>query len=151
MSMKLFAGCVGDLARAAGPVLAVTSFRPLPNSFFVCETWDLVRFILLWRFACALVELSWWDVKMGARRTEGTVGTWARTRHQHKCIVGFFFLFLITVYSLPFVLNFRRRNYFFLNFSTPVYKTWIIQEPNTLELWNKLHFEEKKRESIYRV
>ena len=22
---------------------------------------------------------------------------------------------------------------------------WIIQEPNALELWNKLHFEEKKR------
>jgi len=28
---------------------------------------------------------------------------------------------------------------------------WIIQEPNTLELWNKLHFEEKKTESIYHV
>ena len=26
---------------------------------------------------------------------------------------------------------------------------WIIQEPNKLELWNKLHFEEKKTESIY--
>ena len=37
-----------------------------------------------------------------------------------------------------------RRNYFFFNFSTPVYKMWIIQEPNTLALWNKLHFEEKK-------
>ena len=32
----------------------------------------------------------------------------------------------------------------FLNFSTPVYKMWIIQEPNTLELWNKLLFEEEK-------
>jgi len=40
-------------------------------------------------------------------------------------------------------LTFWRRNYF-LNFSTPVYKMWIIQKPNTLELWNKLHFEEKK-------
>ena len=29
-------------------------------------------------------------------------------------------------------------------FSAPVYKMWIIQEPNTLELWNKLHFEEEK-------
>ena len=28
---------------------------------------------------------------------------------------------------------------------------WIIQEPNTLELWNKLRFEEEKTESIYRV
>jgi len=29
-----------------------------------------------------------------------------------------------------------------------VYKMWIIQESNTLELWNKLHFEEEKMESI---
>ena len=26
-----------------------------------------------------------------------------------------------------------------------VYKIWIIQDPNKLELWNKLHFKEKKR------
>ena len=38
---------------------------------------------------------------------------------------------------------------FFFNFSTPVYKMWIIQEPNTLELWNKLHFEEKKRRILF--
>ena len=25
---------------------------------------------------------------------------------------------------------------------------WIMQEPNTLELWNKLHFEEEKPETI---
>ena len=48
-------------------------------------------------------------------------------------------------------LNFWRRNYFFLILAHPVYKMWIIQEPNTLELWNKLHFEEKKTESIYHV
>ena len=40
---------------------------------------------------------------------------------------------------------------FIFNFSTPVYKMWIIQEPNILELWNKLHFEEEKAESIYHV
>jgi len=29
---------------------------------------------------------------------------------------------------------------------------WIKQEPNKLELWNELHFEEKKKtDSIYRV
>jgi len=33
---------------------------------------------------------------------------------------------------------------FFLILAHPVYKMWIIQEPNTLELWNKLHFEEVK-------
>jgi len=41
---------------------------------------------------------------------------------------------------------------FFLILAHPVYKMWIIQETITLELWNKLHFEEdKKTESIYRV
>ena len=39
----------------------------------------------------------------------------------------------------------------FLLLAHPVYKMRIIQEPNTLELWNKLHFEEKKTESIYHV
>ena len=38
--------------------------------------------------------------------------------------------------------------FFFLILAHPVYKMWIKQEPNTLELWNKLHFEEKKMESI---
>ena len=40
---------------------------------------------------------------------------------------------------------------FFFILAHPVYEMWIIQEPNTLELWNKLHFEEKKTESIYHV
>ena len=39
----------------------------------------------------------------------------------------------------------------FLILAHPVYKMWIIQEPNTLELWNNLHFEEKKTEIIYHV
>ena len=34
---------------------------------------------------------------------------------------------------------------FFLISAHPVYKMWIIQEPNKSALWNKLHFEEKKR------
>ena len=52
--------------------------------------------------------------------------------------------------SFPF-LTFWRRNYFFFILTHPVYKMWIIQEPNMLELWNKLHFEEEKTESIYHV
>jgi len=40
---------------------------------------------------------------------------------------------------------------FFLILAHTVYKMWIKQEPNMLELWNKLHFEEKETESIYRV
>ena len=33
------------------------------------------------------------------------------------------------------ILTFWRQNYFFLILAHPVYKMWIIQEPNTLELW----------------
>ena len=40
---------------------------------------------------------------------------------------------------------------FFLISAHPVYKMWTIQEPNNLVLWNKLHFEEKKTESIEHV
>ena len=39
----------------------------------------------------------------------------------------------------------------FLILAHPVYKMWIIQEPNMLELWNKLHFEEEKTEIIHHV
>ena len=41
--------------------------------------------------------------------------------------------------------------FFFLILAHPVYKMWIIQEPNRLALWNKLHFEEKETESIEHV
>ena len=44
----------------------------------------------------------------------------------------------------------NRRN-FFLILAHPVYKMWIKQEPNMLELWNKLNFEEKETVSIYHV
>jgi len=39
----------------------------------------------------------------------------------------------------------------FLNLAHPVYKMWIIREPNTIELWNKVYFEGKKAEIIYHV
>jgi len=35
---------------------------------------------------------------------------------------------------------------FFKILAHSLYKMWIKQEPNTLELWNKLHFEEKNGE-----
>jgi len=44
-----------------------------------------------------------------------------------------------------------RRNYFFFILAHPVYKMWIIQKPNKSALWNKLHFEEKRTESIEHV
>jgi hypothetical protein len=51
-------------------------------------------------------------------------------------------------FNLPLTL--WRRN-FLLNFSTPVHKMWIIQEPKKVALWNKRHFEEEKVESVQQV
>ena len=55
-----------------------------------------------------------------------------------------YFLIILTLWG-------RNYYYFFLISAHPVYKMWIIQEPNKLALWNKLHFEEKKTESIDNV
>jgi hypothetical protein len=52
---------------------------------------------------------------------------------------------------IQILFNLLEPELFFLNLSHPVYKVWIIQEPNKLELWNKLHFEQEKTESIYHV
>jgi hypothetical protein len=46
-------------------------------------------------------------------------------------------------------LTFWCRNYFFLILAHSVYKMWIIQEPNKLELWNKLNLKEKKKRRLY--
>ena len=48
-------------------------------------------------------------------------------------------------------LNLLTPDLFFLILAHTVYKMWIKQEPNKLELWNKLQFEEKKTDSIYDV
>jgi len=57
--------------------------------------------------------------------------------------------FYICVTSAIFLINLLAPElFFFLILAQPVYKMWIIQEPNMLDLWNKLHFEEEKTESI---
>ena len=41
--------------------------------------------------------------------------------------------------------------FFFLISAHPVYKMWLIRESKKLALRNKLHFEEKKTESLEHV
>ena len=41
------------------------------------------------------------------------------------------------------------RHIIFLILAHPVQEMWIMQEPNTLELLNKLHFEEEKKNGEY--
>ena len=55
------------------------------------------------------------------------------------------------MFILCILINLLVPELFFLILAHPVYKMWIIHEPNMLELWNELHFEEKETESIYHV
>jgi len=48
-------------------------------------------------------------------------------------------------------LNLLDPELFFLVLAHLVHKMRIIREPNTIELWNKLHFEEEKTEIIRHV
>ena len=91
MPMKLFVRYMCDLTTVGWSVFVVTSFRPIPDSFFVClRGLGINKFILLWQFAYALAALRFCEVVKGARRTRGTLAIWARTRRQRKCIAGFF-------------------------------------------------------------
>ena len=71
-----------------------------------------------------------------------------------KYTLTIFPILLITLLKnllLPELINLLASELFFLILAHPVYKMRIKQEPNTLELWNKLHFEVEKTDSIYRV
>ena len=48
-------------------------------------------------------------------------------------------------------INLLATDFFFSNFSTPVFKMWVIQKPNKVALWNKRYFEEEKMEIIQHV
>ena len=58
---------------------------------------------------------------------------------------------MVLVAEETVLVNLLAPELFFLILAHSVYKMWIIQEQNTLELWNKLHFEEDKTESTYHV
>ena len=55
------------------------------------------------------------------------------------------------LFEANYLINLLAPKLFFLILAHPVYKMWITQEPNKLELWNKQHFEEQKTESTYHV
>jgi len=58
---------------------------------------------------------------------------------------------MIQIYTNDLKIKLFGAGIIFLILAHPVYKMWIIQEPNKLELLNKLYFEEKKTESIHHV
>ena len=93
---------------------------------FVLAFWWLYDHLTLYRQA----ETG----KFPARQTGWIMGLKV-TRNQCMGVFGI----INTIKSQP-----RIAGIIFLILAHPVYKMWIIQEPNTLELWNKLHFEEKK-------
>jgi hypothetical protein len=74
-------------------------------------------------------EYSFWQCRVPE---EGQLNSRNACYHSGQNFYFPFFLFK--------PLTFWRRNYFFLILAHPVYKMWIIQEPNSLKLWNKRHF-----------
>ena len=60
-------------------------------------------------------------------------------------------LFYMPCQNTPFLDPFAPELLFFLILAHSVHKMWIMQEPKKVALWNKLHFEEKKMESIEHV
>ena len=40
---------------------------------------------------------------------------------------------------------------FFQILAHPVFKMWVIQKPNKVTLWNKRHFEEKKKMEMFKI
>jgi len=66
------------------------------------------------------------------------------TAHVWKFIYVFEIIRIHLESFVTFFINLLAPELFFLILAHTVYKMWIIQEPNTLELWNKLRFEEEK-------
>ena len=95
---------------------------------------------MLWGYPC-YAESLWneWVYK-----SNNVSNRWLAVKVTNKIVINYVYKWLETV--SPF-----GAGIIFLILAHHVYKMWIIQEPNTLELWNKLHFEEKKTESIYHV
>ena len=86
---------------------------------------------------------------------------WSMLIHSSYYVCRIYIYIYIYIYSVQYCtkcvfystvgsLTFWRRNYFFFILAHPVYKMWIIHEPITLELWNKLNFEvERKTRRLY--
>ena len=93
-----------------------------------------------------------WGKQMDARRCYDNLSQNVLSIHTFLpyCIPFYMFRYFPSVFtSSLFILCPGRgvnplASEFFLILAHPVYKMWIIQEPNKLALWNKLHFEEKK-------
>ena len=128
---------------------ASAKIRNMWSSYYSVITWRVIRCSLLEfnifdsPYVCAIhafKTLNWLKGKLSLNFLTHSVGFPFR----FVLFLSRFLRFLYLQAHTCNTLTFWRLNYFFLNFSTPVYKMWIIQEPNALELWNKLHFEEEK-------
>jgi hypothetical protein len=105
-------------------------------SFTVVSYFKDVLFPEGWMYLVALVALAW---------LFHSANDWLCNRDEWFTVPT-----LVDFLKVSIVLTFRRRN-FLLNFSTPVFEMWIIQEPEKVALWNKRHFEEENTQSMQHV
>jgi len=76
------------------------------------------------------------------------LGIWSEKKGTKNLYVSFLDSTWCRKKGLNTKFNLLAPELFFLILAHPVYKMWIKQEPNRLELWNKLHFEEGKKRRV---
>ena len=81
---------------------------------------------------------------MGEFVAQNMYGWFTKTNKRKSCCI-----LLITYIVVLRSVNLLAPELFFLILAHSVYEMWIIQEPNKLELWNKLHFKERKKRRVY--
>ena len=95
---------------------------------FVFQWWDMMT---QWRVNCAFVAGC---IQVHVCENE----TSTEKKKEVRCL------------SFKMSITFWRRIFFFFFqiLALPVFKMWVIQKPNKVALWNKGHFEEKKKRRL---
>ena len=94
------------------------------------------------------MRLGWSSVRAAGFSYNLQPGHYVHNNHCHQASAH---LQLNIIIIIIIIINPFAPELFFFISAHPVYKMWIIQEPNKLALWNRLHFEELKTESIEHV
>ena len=120
-----------ETERTVIDVLAESMLKYLWSFTTVHQSWNFMHEMIC---ETSLMQQWWFINKPLTQHVSGTIEPIYRSTRPY-----------ITAYGFQPLTLWRRNYFFFLISAHSVYKIWIIQEPNKLALWNKLHFEGEKR------
>ena len=114
------------------------------NKLLVPPKWNVLG--LLWKPFCRATPC--WS----SARTDYRSGTRTRRRKMNlqkqegmEHVTMDFNTYYLLIRNAESRFNLLATDFFFQILAHPVFKMWVIQKPNKVALWNKRHFEEKKR------